>query len=423
MSQLNVRINHKYDTYANWMASSLVLNKGEIAVAEIPTSADFTQDPGGRLTPPAIGIKIGDGSKTFKQLNWIQATAGDVYAWAKKEHLEYSDLTEDFREELKKLVNGEVQDTNTTYQFSLEGDVLTVSHKEKADAEFTKLVDITLPFSTKMDKDTDAVAGNLAQFDANGNAVDAGEKIGDFLKKADAESTYAKQADHEKLAEDVSGIDERLGTAEGEIDDLQGEIETLKGTGEGSVKKAVDDAINKFATEVTDNGAVDKFAELVNWVAEHGPEAGEMTAAIQKNAEDIAKNAEDISKNAEDIGKNAEAIAKLNGADTEEGSVAKAVKDAKDALEEQIGAVDEKADKNAEDIAGVKETADGNAEDIAKLQEDLTKLDGEALKTISGVEGTKTGNNFEVTGVPVTLLKNVEGDTLVFNCGTATTVI
>lgn len=37
--------------------------------------------------------------------------------------------------------------------------------------------------ATKADKDTDAVEGNLAQFDSNGNPVDAGEKIGDFAKK------------------------------------------------------------------------------------------------------------------------------------------------------------------------------------------------------------------------------------------------
>lgn len=35
-TKLNVRINHKYDTYENWKSSSLVLGKGEIAVCEIP---------------------------------------------------------------------------------------------------------------------------------------------------------------------------------------------------------------------------------------------------------------------------------------------------------------------------------------------------------------------------------------------------
>ena len=75
---LNTRIALKYDTLANWLSSSLVLKAGEMAVAEIPSAAS---DSG--LNPPAIGIKVGDGSHTFSQLGWIQAIAGDVQAWAK----------------------------------------------------------------------------------------------------------------------------------------------------------------------------------------------------------------------------------------------------------------------------------------------------------------------------------------------------
>ena len=75
---LNTRIALKYDTLANWLSSSLVLKAGEFAVAEIPSAA---ADSG--LTPPAIGIKVGDGIHTFSQLGWIQAIAGDVQAWAK----------------------------------------------------------------------------------------------------------------------------------------------------------------------------------------------------------------------------------------------------------------------------------------------------------------------------------------------------
>lgn len=35
------------------------------------------------MTPPAIGIKVGNGTDTLQALPWIQAMAGDVYAWAK----------------------------------------------------------------------------------------------------------------------------------------------------------------------------------------------------------------------------------------------------------------------------------------------------------------------------------------------------
>lgn len=68
---------------------------------------------------------------------------------------------------------------------------------------------------------------------------------------------------------------------------LQTALNTLNGTGTGSVKKTVDDAINEFATSVSNDGKVNKFKELVDWVASHGTEAGEMADGIEQNATDI----------------------------------------------------------------------------------------------------------------------------------------
>ena len=48
----------------------------------------------------------------------------------------------------------------------------------------------------------------------------------------------------------------------------------------GSVAKEVKDAINAFATAMTDNGTYDTFAELVNYVETHGGEATQMAGAI-----------------------------------------------------------------------------------------------------------------------------------------------
>lgn len=58
---------------------------------------------------------------------------------------------------------------------------------------------------------------------------------------------------------------------------LQSSVETLTGAGDGSVKKIVDAAINDFATRISDNGEIDTFKELVDYVAKHGPEAATMT--------------------------------------------------------------------------------------------------------------------------------------------------
>ncbi len=79
MAELKTRISLKYDTLANWQSSTLKLNKGELAIAVIPTA-----DPAKKQLPPVM-FKVGDGEHTFAELgdNWTSALAADVYSWAK----------------------------------------------------------------------------------------------------------------------------------------------------------------------------------------------------------------------------------------------------------------------------------------------------------------------------------------------------
>lgn len=65
-----------------------------------------------------------------------------------------------------------------------------------------------------------------------------------------------------------------------EVSTLSGKIDTLNGTGSGSVSKAITGAFNDFATKVSDDGVVNSYKELIDWAAEHGGEAAQMTAAI-----------------------------------------------------------------------------------------------------------------------------------------------
>lgn len=95
---------------------------------------------------------------------------------------------------------------------------------------------------------------------------------------------------------DITGLKERMTTAEGNITTVQGEaaankaaIGVLNGTGAGSVKKQVDNAINAFATNVSNDGVVNTFKELVDYCATHGSEAAEMAGNIDKNKQAIAK--------------------------------------------------------------------------------------------------------------------------------------
>ena len=165
MANLNVRIYNKFDTYENWMKSTLVLGAGEIAIASIP-SGDNTG-----LTPPAIGVKVGDGSKTFSQLSWIQATAGDVYSWAKaatKPEYAASEITG-----LADFISGEIQDSNTEYSFSLAENYKLKIQKKDIGGEYAdyQTIDLTSAFAAKADKVTGATAGNFAGLDSNGNLL------------------------------------------------------------------------------------------------------------------------------------------------------------------------------------------------------------------------------------------------------------
>lgn len=60
-------------------------------------------------------------------------------------------------------------------------------------------------------------------------------------------------------------------------------IATLNGdsTVEGSVDKKVADAINEFATQISDDGTINTYKEILNYISEHGGEANDMMAAIE----------------------------------------------------------------------------------------------------------------------------------------------
>lgn len=57
-------------------------------------------------------------------------------------------------------------------------------------------------------------------------------------------------------------------------------ISVLNGSGVGSVDKKITDAFNDFATKVSDDGVVNSYKELIDWAATHGAEAATMAGEI-----------------------------------------------------------------------------------------------------------------------------------------------
>lgn len=78
-----------------------------------------------------------------------------------------------------------------------------------------------------------------------------------------------------KTEEGVDPLAVRVKTVEDAVSTLNGDA-----TVEGSVKKIVADEINTFATEISDDGVVNSYKELIDYVVVHGGEAATMAGNI-----------------------------------------------------------------------------------------------------------------------------------------------
>lgn len=311
----------------------------------------------------------------------------------------------------------------------------------------------------KVKANTDAIAainnaetGILKQAknyaDGKDTAIAAAKKAGD---DAAAAVTALKNGEVKNNADAITAINNKIGTipngktvaqaiedaktaatyddtaVKGLIKNNTDAIDVLNGgdTIEGSVAKSVKDAINDFATKISDDGKINTFKELVDYAAAHG---SEYTAAIA------------------DIAANKSAIKTLNGTGT--GSVSKAVNDAIDGL--HIGDYAKSADvestyvkKNGTDrlftaaegtkLAGIAEGAQVNVIESIKLNGTALSIDAKAVNiplvtadtagivissadenTISYANGIGTVNSLNVNK-----LAQTEGDVLIIDGGKA----
>lgn len=362
----NTRICMKNDTYAQWVEKDPVLLKGEIGVVVIPA------DTGAVQGEPVTLFKVGDGTKKFSQLDFIGAKAADVYSWAKaanKPTYSANEITG-----LSDYISGEIQDTDTQYELRADTDngrKFYLYSKAKGDETFgtspVSTIEIpetvyTLATGTangtvKFNGEDVAVKGlgSAAYTDSDAYDVKGAAQTAEDNAKAHADTKDSAIAEAKKAGTDaqaaVNALSGKVGTvADGKtivemISDAQAAatyddaavkadikanadaITKLNGTSavEGSVDKKVADAINEFATKVSDDQTVNTFKELIDYAADHQGEYSTLSGEVQANKT---------------------AIATLNGKDTEAGSVAKTVKDAVEAAQATLQAnIDGKVDR------------------------------------------------------------------------------
>ena len=178
---------------------------------------------------------------------------------------------------------------------------------------------------------------------------------------------------------------------------------------EGSVDKKIKDAINKFATDVSDNSTIDTFKELIDYAASHQGEYSTLSGEVQKNTT---------------------AIATLNGDGA--GSVTKAVSDAVDAAKTELqtsigGKVDKEEGKGLSTndyttaektkLTGIAEGAQVNV--IEEIQVNGTKVAPSGKKVNISVPTGALASKSEVakTDLAVALKTEIEGKVNSADCG------
>lgn len=276
---LNTRIALKYDLLSAWNTSDLILKKGEIAIAEIPSQNNIIGDAAHtpENSPPAIAMKVGDGAKTFKQLPWVQAVAGDVYAWAKKANAptlgELTNIDADLKTEVDKIIgqHGEIQDTDTYYKVEANNDKIGGNHhfklsayKKDGTADTSK--DIVINWSdldTWMAGETDRVQGLIeSAFSTLVPQAAAGE--GKFVSAVDQVDGKIKVTRSNLVAADITDMIPQakvtgLETLQSEFNTAKGQLANTDGTISASnklmtasaVQRDVENAIDTFEAGLT----------------------------------------------------------------------------------------------------------------------------------------------------------------------------
>lgn len=128
-------------------------------------------------------------------------------------------------------------------------------------------------------------------------AVVSGNQPVNFFKPAGASSggssgggvsqSYVDNADTATLASAKSYTDSKTSALDDRITTTENAIDTLNGTGEGSVKKTVNDSIAEVVAGAPED--FDTLKEMSDWISGHPDSAAEMNSRIQDNTNNISK--------------------------------------------------------------------------------------------------------------------------------------
>ena len=232
---LNTRIVLKNDDLATWNSSSIILKKGEIALAAVSSATN------GNYEVPTYLMKVGDGVSTFANLKWVAAAAADVYDWAKKENPTIEELPANLKTAIKNLQSavgegGSVADSIAAAINALDVTDAAVEHQfVTAVSETDGKISVTRAALTA----ADIPALGIDKITGLQTALDAKLAIADFntFKTTNSEAI----ADAKKAGTDAANA-----------------LGTYKTTNDAAVKVNAD-----AIAAIRDDANIDSFADVV----------------------------------------------------------------------------------------------------------------------------------------------------------------
>lgn len=364
---LNTRIQLKYDTLANWNASSFKLKPGELAIVKLGEMKDGSTHANEQY--PVL-FKVGTGDHTFAQLPFASALAADVYAWAKASTVKLEGKS-------LKFVDAESKELHKVdIPYITESEANTLISNALQNYSTTTQMNAAIAVETdRADKAEKALGARIDAIVSGDDSVDS--KITAAI--ADLDSTASQTAGVDGLALSITAVDGKITTISGSIAtntyDAHGAAATAKSEAiaeaEGKINtlknneiKANTDAI----AAIKDHTSVDSFNDVMTEMAKY------------QLAGDYATKAE-----------------------------AKGYADAKDAAIQAAQTAAEAAQADIDAFMAAAETGDAALDTLKEIQDFLNSDDGTVQTLINDVANNKTAIEDIVDGTtPVAKATNAD---------------
>lgn len=175
--------------------------------------------------------------------------------------------------------------SGSTVEYSENYELMTIDHLDKGevsgDSIFLQSLNATDSYVTASQIKTWLACASQKDFEAE--VASRKSEDARLEAKLTTETTSRTEADR-NLQNQIDSLDTRTSTAEATLN-------TLTGTGEGSIAKSINDKIAEVVSEAPE--AFDTLKEIADWVSEHETDVLSMQGSITENARAISKETDE----------------------------------------------------------------------------------------------------------------------------------